>query len=212
MKHLILLHGLHMHSWSLTFLKNKLKLNSDFNVLTFGYHSTLFSTNVVDRLQRMIDTLPKNDEIYIIGHSMGGLIGRIFLEKKQPNKSIHLITLGTPHKSSLLGKTIQKSPFRLLMGSSGQSGIVSQLPPWSGKYPLYCIAGISKIGVASLVFHGHPESHDGTVFVKEAIEDNCTQSFVLENLAHSQMIFSNKVVELVNQIIRKENYATQTSS
>ncbi|MBN1184238.1 MAG: alpha/beta fold hydrolase [Bacteroidales bacterium] len=58
-------------------------------------------------LKQTIDLfLKENDKlnIYILGHSMGGLIGRHFLENNNYNNVKSLIMIATPHKGTYLAK------------------------------------------------------------------------------------------------------------
>lgn len=202
MKHIVLIHGLHMHCWSL-FLLKKLLSKRGYKVHCFGYFSTQFSSKTIEQLDSFVTTLPTND-LTIVGHSMGGLISRLYLQQKKPNKKISLITLGTPHNGSFLGKKIQKTFLKVLLGSSGQSGIVETIPEWKQEYPLYCIAGTGRLGLLKAI--KTTEEHDGTVFTYEAIDKNCAKSYILNNISHTQMIVSKKTVDLICNIIQEEIY------
>ncbi len=64
-------------------------------------------TKLAKDLKLEIGLILKNNsesEIYIIGHSMGGLIGRYLLENNNYTNICCLIMIATPHSGTVLGK------------------------------------------------------------------------------------------------------------
>jgi uncharacterized alpha/beta hydrolase family protein len=208
MKQIVLLHGLHLHVTSLLFLKEKLKKIENSKISLFGYASTCYSESTLLKLKSKIDKMSDNDEIILIGHSMGGLVARLFLEKYEPQKNIKLITLGTPHKSSSLAKKIDKTFLKIFLGRSGKAGIIEKIPEWSAKYPLITFAGVSKVGIINLFDKSKQES-DGTVLLNEALEEKSIQ-IIFKNMQHTQFLFSSKVTEKLKDVIlnweKQENH------
>lgn len=201
MKHIVLLHGLHMHSWSLSFLKRNLA-KPNHTIHRFGYFSTRFSQKTLQDLDTFISKID-SDNIILVGHSMGGLIARLYLQKFKPTKNISLITLGAPHNGSMLGKKIQNSFLKIFLGTSGQSGIVQTIPEWDKEYPMFCVAGNGRVGLLRMITK--KTDHDGTVFIHEAIDKNCSKSYLVEGISHTQMIVSKNVSKLIENIIEEEN-------
>lgn len=60
-------------------------------------------TNTAGKLNSFIaDKTTANEEVDIVGHSLGGLVGRAYLESTQANSHINnLITVGSPHQGSV---------------------------------------------------------------------------------------------------------------
>lgn len=204
MKTVILLHGLHMHSWSMFYLIKIFKKQPNTEVISFGYHSTLYSDKVLDKLDSVVKKIPQGSEIFFVGHSMGGLVAKNYLCKKKPDINATLITLGTPHKGSKIGTTLIHSPFKFLMGRSGLAGIETKAWAWDSKYKLICIAGVGNVGPSKIVLYKDKRPSDGTVFLDEAIDDeNANQKIIVQNMNHTQMIASKKIADILKEIIYK---------
>ena len=78
---------------------------------SFGMTSILHLTNKLNELILEKDGLEK--EIDILGFSMGGIIGRSWLQKFNGCKRTRrLISIGSPHKGTLMAQLIPKYPFR----------------------------------------------------------------------------------------------------
>lgn len=208
MKHIILIHALFMKPFSMKSLGHKIsKIDSQIKVHYFGYKSTKYSENVLQNLDNFIKSLNilDTDEVIFIGHSMGGLVGRLFLHYYRPINVKCLITMGTPHRGSALGKFLSKTPFQFILGSSGDSGITETIPEWNNSYPLYCIAGNfpHKLFLNMFNLNMNNLDNDGTVFVQEAILNNSTKNIIIQNIAHMQLLFSDIVFQKIKDIIIK---------
>ena len=78
MKHVVFLHGLGSHGMTMTFLKKYFDLYYDCKTYSFSYIS------ITSSLDKITDTLVCEfnnhfscmDDVYIIGHSLGGVIAR----------------------------------------------------------------------------------------------------------------------------------------
>ena len=78
MAKIILLHGLHMHSWVMRPLAYLLE-QEGFEVALFDYCSVLHSMNRhVEDLARWIDENHADETLHFVGHSLGGLVLRNF--------------------------------------------------------------------------------------------------------------------------------------
>ena len=78
---------------------------------SFGMTSIIDLTVTLNELILMKYGLKK--EIDIIGFSMGGIIGRYWLQKFNGYKRTRrLISIGSPHKGTLLAQFVPKYPFR----------------------------------------------------------------------------------------------------
>lgn len=94
MAKIILLHGLHMHSWVMKPLAYLLE-QEGFEVALFDYYSVLHSMNRhVEDLARWIDENHADETLHFVGHSLGGLVLRNFAAA-YPNKvSGRIVTMG----------------------------------------------------------------------------------------------------------------------
>lgn len=202
MKTIILLHGLHMHSWSMFYLKKFLNKQENTQVISFGYNSTLYTEKVLDRLDNVMKQIPKENEIFFIGHSMGGLVAKNYLCRNKPTIKATLITLGAPHNGSRVGTKLINSPLKFFMGKSGASGILKKDWNWSKDYKLICIAGTGNFGPGRLVMFKDKTPNDGTVFIDEAIDvENTNETIVFDKMNHTQMIASKRVFDVLKKLI-----------
>lgn len=201
MKTIILIHGLHMHSWHLYLMKKRLKKDKNLNIRNFGYMSTRFNDTILSRLNDLVNSIDSNQEIVIVAHSMGGLVSRLYLNKFKPQRKIKLITLGTPHQGSLVANKINKTFLRFFLGKSVKSGLIDPIPEWDNSYPLISIAGIKNKGVVKIFAPKIKEDNDGTVFLSETIVHNATAHVILQNMHHSQMIIDSRAIEEIKNWI-----------
>ena len=199
MKTIILIHGLHMHSFHFFFMKKELKKDSNLDVRSFDYSSMLVNDKVLDKLNNLVKEVPIGNDIVIVGHSLGGLISRLYLNRFKPTRNIKLITLGTPHRGSLIAKRLNNTIFRPLLGRATKVGLIKCIPAWDASYPLVSIAGIKKVGVVNLFAKDIDEASDGTVFLSETQVDNAKEHVILEDIHHSQLIFHPRAIEEVKK-------------
>jgi hypothetical protein len=201
MKTIILLHGLFMNSMVMKPMEKRF-LSLGYRVYQFNYKSVKYSDKTLQKLELLVNSID-SENIYFIGHSMGGLIARKYIENGYNIKKIKsIITLGTPHNTSRVGKVISNSIFNKILGSAGDSGILSNNNvTWNEKVPLGCIAGVFPIGLNNILksFHKNEEPSDGTVFLDEAILKNCTDSIIIDS-SHTGLIYSKNLLKKINSI------------
>lgn len=201
MKTIILIHGLHMHSIHFYFMKKELQKDRKLDVRTFDYHSIFFNDSLFDRLDALVQSIPAENEIVLVGHSLGGLVSRQYLGKFSPQRNIKVITLGTPHQGSLVAKNLSNTILKPLLGNSVNKGLlIKALPKWDKNYSLISIAGTKKIGLTKFFAREMIEDNDGTVFVSETKLDNAGH-VVLDDVHHTQLLFSPKAIDEVKKWI-----------
>jgi pimeloyl-ACP methyl ester carboxylesterase len=202
MKTVILVHGLHMHSIHFFFMKKELKKDKNLEIKCFDYHSVLFKEVILDKLNVLVESIPKEHDIVLIGHSLGGLVSRLYLSKFKPQRNIKLITLGSPHRGSLVAKRINNTILKPFLGKSTQIGfLLRELPEWDNSYPLVSIAGIKDIGLAKVFAKDVEEPSDGTVFLSETVVENSSNHVIMENMHHSQLIAHPRAIDEVKKWI-----------
>lgn len=203
MQHIIFLHALFFSPLVMKPMENYLFRHYD-NEKTvyhqFKYKSRQYSKETLEQLSNLINGIPKDEKIILIGHSLGGLVSRNYLETYNPDRNITLITLGTPHKQSLIGKVAHLMSTSII-GTSSEAGIVDTIKLWSGNYSLYCISGTLNIGPQLFLKGTRQEKGDGTVLLEESYVDNCTQRYSL-NLTHTALIYSSQTYKLLIEIIK----------
>ena len=195
MAKIILLHGLHMHSWVMKPLAYLLE-QEGFEVALFDYCSVLHSMNRhVEDLARWIDENHADETLHFVGHSLGGLVLRNFAAAYPDKVSGRIVTMGTPHQGSraaqrVLNLGLQKP----VLGGSYKGALDGSMPELPVGIELGSIAGNKPYGLGRVLgLHG---AHDGTVLVSETHCPNMRDHVVLP-VSHSGMLFNRKTAEQV---------------
>ena len=197
MKHVIVAHGLFMKSPVMMYIGHHLK-KEGYKVHFFNYQTLHFNRKrTLSRLKEMTEGL---EEVYFVGHSMGGLVLREFIQEYSSKNYQALVTLGTPHKCSEFARIVSKSDLNDLLGINTHSGLISDLKDYGGKPPLGSIAGNKARGLfewySDLSGNELEEENDGTVLVKETLDVNFTDHIVLPE-SHTGLLYSNKVMKQI---------------
>ena len=113
---IILIHGLWNTSRIFSFISSKLdEKEVEYFAPTlnhaFGMTSIVELTNLIDQL--IVEKYGLEQEIDILGFSMGGIIGRYWINKLNGHKRTkRFITIGSPHNGTLTSQLVPKYPFR----------------------------------------------------------------------------------------------------
>src|SRR5882757_5777960 len=163
----ILLHGISRTSRSLRKMEMVIQA-AGFATLNIGYASrrnTLqqLAEDIHPAIQRFADTT--EGSIHFVGHSMGGLLTRVYLGRYRPKRLGRVVMLGTPNGGSEIADRLKDFlPYRAWFGPAGQQlgtirdaalGVI--LPPVD--YPVGIIAGNRSIDPLASIFL--PKPHDG---------------------------------------------------
>ena len=90
---------IHEYDGLINTLKNLgFKKNEDFYIFTYDWRQPL--ENTVENLNNFLTNIKSTENINILGHSLGGLIGRIFTQK-YPKKVNQIISVGSPHQGTI---------------------------------------------------------------------------------------------------------------
>ena len=78
---------------------------------SYGMTSIIDLTKVLNEL--ILEEYGLEKELDVLGFSMGGIIGRYWLQKfNGHNRTRRLISIGSPHKGTLMAQLVPKFPFR----------------------------------------------------------------------------------------------------
>jgi triacylglycerol lipase len=103
---IILVHGIIDNRAIFTVLKRRMGRRGFHTVITMNYSQT---TNDIRQAARILAAeieavvaLTGHERVHVIGHSLGGLISRYYVQRYGGDERVHtLVTLGTPHAGSL---------------------------------------------------------------------------------------------------------------
>ena len=200
MSKIILLHGLHMHSWVMKPLADMLE-KQGFDVALFGYYSVWHT--MPQHTQALAEFVEKHDTgepLHFAGHSLGGLVLRHFAAAHPDKVSGRIVTLGTPHCGSMAAERVRSMGLGApLLGGSYRCALDGGAPPLPPSIELGSIAGSKPQGLGRMLgLHG---SQDGTVLVGETRCPGMGGHIVLP-VSHSGMIFSRTVAEQTAHFLR----------
>lgn len=208
-KAVVLLHGFMNNSLVMTYLGSKISAEG-YKVYHFNYKTRHYSEKTLDDLDSLISKV-KESEVYLVGHSMGGLVIRNYIHKERfkdkMSKIKGVVTVATPHNQSLTAHKITKT-LKGFLGTAGEAGLTKDIGKWTSSIPLGCIAGLYKAKWNAnlfLMFHNIKTPNDGTVFLEEAILENCKDSVVVEG-SHTGLLFQKNVAKQILSFLENEKF------
>ncbi|WCP69998.1 triacylglycerol lipase [Vibrio tubiashii] len=196
---IIILHGLYMHGMVMQPLSHKLR--------EFGYRTKILSYNsvAIDEQQvftsidnALSDTMPN----VLVGHSLGGLIIKHYLQSRQPNQDVisHVVTIGSPMQGASIVTRIQELGMSVILGNSPDYGLAQHEGSWSLAQKLGCIAGTLPLGARSLLLMDNKMMSDGTVTVDETKIAGMTDHVEIRS-SHTSLIYSSLVPGQIHHFI-----------
>ncbi len=140
---------------------------------------------LAEDIQRAVERFANGIEgsIHFIGHSMGGLLARVYIDKYRPKRLGRVVMLGTPNGGSEIADRLKNFfPYRAFFGPAGQqlgterdAATAAMFP--AVDYPVGIIAGNRSIDpVASVLL---PKPHDGRVSVQNTKLDGMADHVVV---------------------------------
>lgn len=196
----VLLHGLARSSKSMQTLEQALS-DAGFRTLNIDYPSTQFTN--AELLERFIQPSiekhcsPSLYQLNFVGHSMGGILSRLYIQQQRPAKLGKFVTIASPHKGSKLVDRLGWLPlFKWINGSAGYEmganadTLLDALP--KPDYSVLAVVGtFSANPFYSLLI---PGDDDGKVSVESARLDGA--QVVLEvPYSHTFVMRKKKVIE-----------------
>ncbi|WP_321531315.1 alpha/beta fold hydrolase [uncultured Desulfuromonas sp.] len=178
----LLIHGLYLNRASSFYLQKRLK-QGERHIITLNLPPWREVETLTECIDRVVHTLRQDDftgSIDLVGHSLGGLIARNYVQRRGGDKHIRrCITVGAPHFGSKLvpfsiSKTArQLAPDSLFIEQLSQSewpesvdfySIFSPLdnivlPPGRSKHPAACNIEIANSGHVTLWYHTQTIRH-----------------------------------------------------
>jgi hypothetical protein len=102
---IILIHGVVDNRSVFAMLKRGLRRRGFGRIITLNYSPLTDDVRVVaGRLEALVEAVcieTGYERVHVIGHSMGGLVARYFVQRMGGDTRVHtLVTLGTPHQGS----------------------------------------------------------------------------------------------------------------
>jgi hypothetical protein len=126
---IILLHGVIDNHTVFTLLRRSLMRRGFGRTISLNYSPlTVDIRRVARRLGRLVESVCREtgyERVHIVGHSMGGLISRYYVQRLGGDARIHtLVTLGTPHEGTAPARFV---PHNVARQMRPDSPIVAEL-------------------------------------------------------------------------------------
>lgn len=208
----LLVHGLFMRATMLRPMMAQLRRRGyRCLALTYPTRKQTLHDSVAQHLPRIVE-FADDAPLFAIGHSLGGLyIRHLHQQWPQGLAAGRVVTLGTPHLGSKVGRYFYERPWRRrILGHCWEQGLDGNAPAWDAAIPLLSIAGTKAIGVGSaLGIFAADEPNDGTVAVSET-ELPQAATFYRLHTSHSALQFDRTAAALVDRWFRGEAPETET--
>ena len=204
----VLLHGISRTSGSLRRMQAAIEA-SGFATLNLDYPSRRRALEpLADDLHAAIEGFAHGVEgsIHFVGHSMGGLLARVYIAKYRPERLGRVVMLGTPNGGSEIADRLKDFfAYRAYFGPAGQQLVTQRnaatdaiLPPID--YPVGVIAGNRSVyPIASALLL--PRPNDGRVSVKNTRLDGMTDHIVV-GASHPWMVRNRVAIEQTIAFLR----------
>jgi pimeloyl-ACP methyl ester carboxylesterase len=133
--YVLVLHGLGRTRYSMRTMANHLRRHG-FNAHTVGYPSTQAPIEAhAQSLAQIVRHLPGDGPIHLVGHSMGGLVARTYIDSDPDPRVQRIVMIGTPNQGAQKADFFESIGLIHLVGPAarqlvpGASGITSRLAP-----------------------------------------------------------------------------------
>lgn len=101
----VLLHGLFASAGVLRPMRAYIERETGMPTASFSYGPGASVQALTRRLEALIERLPENASVHLVGHSMGGLIARYYVQSRAPSRRIvQTISLASPFRGTAQAK------------------------------------------------------------------------------------------------------------
>jgi pimeloyl-ACP methyl ester carboxylesterase len=149
--------------------------------------------------------------LHFVGHSMGGLLARVYLAKRRPERLGRVVMLGTPNGGSEIADHLHDlALYRAYYGPAGQQlttrldSALSSLPPLD--YDAGIIAGSRSIAPVAALF-GMPKPNDTMVSVASTGLDGMTDHVVVR-ASHAGLPYHAEAIAQTIAFLREGRFKT----
>ena len=168
----VLLHGIGRTSRSMRKLERSLR-DAGLATLNLTYASRKKPLEeLAEDIHSAVSQFNVDGPLHFVGHSMGGLLARVYVARYRPSRLGRVVMLGTPNGGSELADLLQGLRlYRSYYGPAGQQlttlpdDTLAQLPPVD--YPVGVVAGTRAINPIAWRFV-LPRPNDGCVSVERS--------------------------------------------
>jgi pimeloyl-ACP methyl ester carboxylesterase len=201
---IVLLHGLGRSNTSMWLLASRLE-DAGYYVQRVGYSSLHQNPDEIlkDISSQINQCCQKHAQsVHFVGHSLGGLMVRAYLQNSQVDKLGRVVLLGTPNKGTEAADYFSNSWLMEILGPTAKAlGTDADSFPRSLEAPYYPVGIIA--GELKSKFNDHviPGKDDGLVSVEATKIDDMTDFIIIET-GHSRMRYDKEVADQTVEFIK----------
>ena len=207
----VLLHGISRTTRSFRKMQTALE-GSGFATLNQDYASRrkaleALAEDIHPSIQRFADGI--DGAVHFVGHSMGGLLARVYIARYRPKRLGRVVMLGTPNGGSEIADRLKHiGAYRAWFGPAGQqlvtqrdATIAAMFPPVD--YPVGIIAGNRSVDPIMSTFL--PKPHDGRVSVENTRLDGMADHIIV-GTSHPWLIRNGRAIEQTITFVRDGSF------
>jgi len=208
---IVLLHGLGRSNTSMWLLASRLE-DAGYYVQRVEYSSLDQKPDeILEDISLQINQCCQKhtQSVHFVGHSLGGLMVRAYLQNNKVDKLGRVVLLGTPNKGTKAADHFSNSWLMNILGPTAKAlGTDDESFPKSLKapyYPVGIIAGEVKSELNDPVI---PGKDDGLVSVEATKIDGMTDFIIIET-GHSMMRYDSEVADQTIEFIKNGVFKEQ---
>jgi len=208
---IVLLHGLGRSNTSMWLLGARLE-DAGFYVQRVEYSSLHQSPDeILTEISSQINQCcQKHDQsVHFVGHSLGGLMVRAYLQNNKVDKLGRVVLLGTPNKGTEAADHFSNSWLMDILGPTAKAlGTDDKSFPNSLKAPYYPVGIVAGEVRSELNDPVIPGKDDGLVSV-EATKIDAMTDFIIIETGHSMMRYDREVADQTIEFIKSGVFKQQ---
>lgn len=206
----VVIHGLGRSNMAMWRLASRLE-DAGYDVHRVGYRSfNTTSDEVIANITEQINEccISQNNTLHFVGHSLGGLLIRAYLQDNQVKQLGRVVMIGTPNNGTGIVDRFKDNclidlvPIAAALGTEATSLPNRLAPPY---YPVGVIAGILKSEYNEEFLPGRD---DGLVPVESTKIESMTDFIEVES-GHSMLRYNSEVARQTIQFLREGKFSQQ---
>ena len=208
---IVLLHGLGRNNTSMWLLASRLE-DAGYYVRRVDYGSLHQNPDeILAEISSQINQCCQKhgQSVHFVGHSLGGLMVRAYLQHNQVNKLGRVVLLGTPNQGTEATDHFSNSWLMKILGPTAKTlGTDADSFPKSLEAPYYPVGIIAGEISSQLNDPVIPGKDDGLVSVEATKIDTMTDFIIIET-GHSMMRYDREVADQTIEFIKNGVFKQQ---
>ena len=205
----VLLHGLGRDNTAMWRLAGRLE-EGGYEVHRVGYNSIKTTPDeMIKTVTEQIKACCENESrtVHFVGHSLGGLLIRAYLQTHRPANLGNTVLLGTPNNGSAVADRIKDHPLvEYLLPVTADLGTDPDSLPNRLPLPDYPVGIIAGVVESELRAHFLPGPSDGVVPVETTKLEGMTDFIEIESW-HSMMRYDSEVAEQTLHFLQHQRFS-----